>query len=115
MANQQLVDLLRRDVDEWNDWRAQNPKTKPDLSGADLRSADLVLANLAGAVLTNADLVLANLRGADLRRANLCGADLRGARLEGVDFYLVDLRGAQYDPELEAHLRRCGAILEARV
>lgn len=51
----------------------------------------------------------------EIRKANLCGADLRGARLDGVDFYLVDLRGAQYDPELEAHLRRCGAILEARV
>jgi uncharacterized protein YjbI with pentapeptide repeats len=51
----------------------------------------------------------------EIRKANLCGADLRGARLDGVDFYLVDLRGAQYDPEVEAHLRRCGAILEARV
>jgi uncharacterized protein YjbI with pentapeptide repeats len=51
----------------------------------------------------------------EIRKANLCGADLRGARLDKVDFYLVDLRGARFDPEHEAHLRRSGAILEARV
>jgi uncharacterized protein YjbI with pentapeptide repeats len=51
----------------------------------------------------------------EIRKANLCGADLRGANLEGVDFYLVDLRGARYEAEQERHLRRCGAILGARV
>jgi uncharacterized protein YjbI with pentapeptide repeats/energy-coupling factor transporter ATP-binding protein EcfA2 len=51
----------------------------------------------------------------EIRKANLCGADLRGAQIEGVDFYLVDLRGALLDPEQEEHVRRCGAILEARV
>jgi uncharacterized protein YjbI with pentapeptide repeats/energy-coupling factor transporter ATP-binding protein EcfA2 len=51
----------------------------------------------------------------EIRKANLRGADLRGARLENVDFYLVDVRDALYGPEQEEHLRRCGAILEARV
>lgn len=51
----------------------------------------------------------------EVRKANLRGADLRGARIDGVDFYLVDLRDALYDPEQEEHLRRCRAILEARV
>jgi uncharacterized protein YjbI with pentapeptide repeats/energy-coupling factor transporter ATP-binding protein EcfA2 len=51
----------------------------------------------------------------EVRKANLCGADLRGAVLTDVDFYLVDLRGALFDPEQEQHLRRCRAILEARV
>jgi uncharacterized protein YjbI with pentapeptide repeats len=51
----------------------------------------------------------------EIRKANLCGADLRGARIDGVDFYLVDLRGARYDAAQAEHLRRCGAILEARV
>jgi uncharacterized protein YjbI with pentapeptide repeats len=49
----------------------------------------------------------------EIRKANLCGADLRGARLTGVDFYLVDLRGALLDPDQEAHVRRCGAILSS--
>jgi uncharacterized protein YjbI with pentapeptide repeats len=51
----------------------------------------------------------------EIRKANLCGADLRGADIRGVDFYLVDLRGAIVDPDQAEHLRRCGAILEARV
>jgi len=51
----------------------------------------------------------------EIRKANLRGADLRGANLEDTDFYLVDLRGAKYDAEQEAHFRRCGGILEARV
>jgi uncharacterized protein YjbI with pentapeptide repeats len=51
----------------------------------------------------------------EIRKANLCRADLRGACLDDVDFYLVDLRGALYDARYEAHLRSCGAILEARV
>lgn len=51
----------------------------------------------------------------EIRKANLCGADLRGALIDDVDFYLVDLRGASYDAGQEEHLRRCGAILEARV
>jgi uncharacterized protein YjbI with pentapeptide repeats len=51
----------------------------------------------------------------EIRKANLCGVDLRGAFIDGVDFYLVDLRGAKYDPDQEHHLRRSGAILEARV
>jgi uncharacterized protein YjbI with pentapeptide repeats len=48
----------------------------------------------------------------EIRKANLRWADLRGARIEGVDFYLVDLRGALYDPDQEAHFRRCRAILD---
>jgi uncharacterized protein YjbI with pentapeptide repeats/energy-coupling factor transporter ATP-binding protein EcfA2 len=50
----------------------------------------------------------------EIRKANLCGADLRGAKIENVDFYLVDLRGAKFDKDQAAHLRSCGAILEAR-
>jgi uncharacterized protein YjbI with pentapeptide repeats len=50
----------------------------------------------------------------EIRKANLCGADLRGARIDNVDFYLVDLRGASFDPKQIAHLRKSGAILEAR-
>lgn len=51
---------------------------------------------------------------AEIRVANLFGADLRGAQIVHTDFYLVDLRGAKYDPDQEAHFRRCGAILEIR-
>ena len=49
---------LNEDVDGWEDMRA-------DLSGANLRGADLRWADLSGA----------NLRGADLRGADLSGAE----------------------------------------
>ena len=64
-----------------------------DLSGADLRVADLKGANLSGADLRWANLRSADLSGADLYRANLSGADLRGADLRSADLSGADLRG----------------------
>jgi uncharacterized protein YjbI with pentapeptide repeats len=94
MADKEQFELLMRDVDAWNKWRAENPHVKPDLSYAVMRGADLMLANLQGASLREADLVLANLRGADLRHADLSGANLIGARLLGVDLAHANIRGA---------------------
>jgi hypothetical protein len=69
-----------------------------DLSGDDLRNANLRGADLRGANLSDADLSSANLRGADLRSANLeyanlSSADLRGADLEDANLNSADLRG----------------------
>src|SRR6516164_4201192 len=94
MADNEHFELLMRDVDAWNRWRADSPKVKPDLAYAVLRGANLPLANLAGAQLREADLVLANLRGADLRHADLSGANLVGARLLGVDLAHANICGA---------------------
>jgi hypothetical protein len=65
-----------------------------DLRGADLRGADLNVADLRGADLRGADLRGADLRGANLRRADLLGADLNGADLRGADLLGADLNGA---------------------
>jgi hypothetical protein len=94
MADKEHFELLMRDVDAWNRWRADNPKMKPDLAFAVMRGANLPLANLSGAQLREADLVLANLRGADLRHADLSGANLVGARLMGVDLARANICGA---------------------
>ena len=94
MADKDHFELLMRDVDAWNTWRADNPKAKPDLAYAVMRGANLQLANLSGAHLHEADLVLANLRGADLRHADLSGANLVGARLMGVDLAHANICGA---------------------
>jgi uncharacterized protein YjbI with pentapeptide repeats len=70
-----------RDVDAWNEWRAENPKVKPDLAFAVMRGANLQLADLSWAQLREADLVLANLRGADLSTAeDLTEEQLRETR-----------------------------------
>ena len=85
MADNEHFELVMRDVNAWNQWRAEHPKEKPDLSYAVMRGADLMLANLSGAVLCEADLVLANLRGANLVGARLMGVDLAHANICGAD------------------------------
>jgi uncharacterized protein YjbI with pentapeptide repeats len=65
-----------------------------NLSGADLRWANLRGANLSGADLRWANLRWADLRGADLSGADLRWADLRGANLSGADLIGADLSGA---------------------
>ena len=56
------------------EWLEINRTEDADLSGADLRGANLRDADLCGA----------DLRRADLRGANLSGADLRGAEIYGI-------------------------------
>ena len=65
-----------------------------NLSGADLRGADLSDANLSGADLSSANLSDANLSGADLSSANLSSADLYGANLYGANLRGADLSSA---------------------
>jgi hypothetical protein len=63
-------------------------------SGADLSGADLRHADLSGADLSGADLRHADLRGADLSHAVLRDADLRHADLRGADLSHAVLRDA---------------------
>ena len=95
MANQ-LIDLLKADVQEWNEWRKANPEVEVDLSSAKLNVANLRGANLRGANLSFAKLNVANLSYTDLSNANLYYANLYyanlgGANLEGADLRYADL------------------------
>jgi uncharacterized protein YjbI with pentapeptide repeats len=97
MANQEHLDILAKGVETWNAWRDGNPDFRPDLTGADLTSANLGGANLCGADLRGADLSLANLTGAmlsgaDLSLAVLSRADLTRAGLERANLTDVNLR-----------------------
>jgi uncharacterized protein YjbI with pentapeptide repeats len=100
MANPKHVAALRTDVDEWNRTRSEDQTFRPDLTGADLHAANLVMADLRHAHLWGADLSLADLEGADLRwadvrAANLVGARLLGTDLEGANLCGTDLRTAE--------------------
>ena len=77
MANSEHLEVLKRGVHVWNQWRDRNPDVRPDLRAAYLREADLERYNL---------------QDADLRAAVLLGANLRDARLEGADLAFSDLR-----------------------
>lgn len=117
MADLDLRSRLVGDVSGWNAWRARNPDLVPDLSGVDLRDADLrdtylgrmnlagadlSRANLCNAKLGRTDLSGANLTRCDLERASLVDAKLTGTQLVGCTVYGVnawnlDLTGARQD------------------
>jgi hypothetical protein len=135
MANTDQLERLKRGVAEWNQWRAANLGELIDLSGADLsrssvvrpgnsdpylfgadleevnlsganlRSAELIGARLFDANLSDADLVDANLFGTTLSRADLSGAKLRGAKLSRSVLELTNLRCADLSGAnlVEAH------------
>lgn len=93
------LSLFKRGLIRWNEWREENPKIEPDLSGIDRSGQDhsgfnLSLANLRGANFSRTDLSAANLREANLSRADLCRANLREANLKEADLSEADLSGA---------------------
>ena len=99
MANPEHLAFLKRGVKEWTAWRKEHRDVRPNLSGADLRGAELNGADLRGASLifvhlSEAQLRTADLRGADLSEADLRGADLSRADLRGADLSRANLRGA---------------------
>ena len=60
MANPEHLQILKRGVQVWNQWRNQHRDIRPDL-----RAAHLFGINLAGSLL-----ILTNLRAADLAEAH---------------------------------------------
>ena len=123
MANKKHLEILKKGVKAWNEWRMNYPDIKPDLSkfnlrsanffGADLRDANLFgvdfrranlrRANLNKAYLGGANLIKADLSKADLRSANFSGADLFGANLSGADLSGANIGGADFS---EANINR---------
>ncbi len=119
MANEEHLALLRQGVEAWNQWKANNPEIRPNLSFAtgnritireaklsgvdlsqtnlsrvDLSRADLMGANLSEANLNQAYLSEVNLIGGDLSSADLSSADLTSANLIGVNLSKSYLSGA---------------------
>ena len=85
--------ILQLGVSIWNQWRASEPLTRPNLRNANLAGfhleninlcrADLRQTNLSNAYLYDADFQEADLRGANLARAGLIGANLHKANAAG--------------------------------
>jgi len=67
-----------------------------NLSGVDLKDAQLIEANLSGANLKDIDLSGANLRRANLSGANLSGARLIRTNLSGANLSNCDLSYAEF-------------------
>lgn len=98
MANRELLNTLKTDLDRWNTWRVGS-SVVPDLSEACLKDAKLDGANLSRANLSKADLRGASLIGAilneaNLRKARLQNANLRHALLFNAILHKADLSDA---------------------
>ena len=91
LSEPNYLELLLAGVEDWNHWRQDNPKQRPDLSEVDLSDLDLTGANLSEVDLSAADLFQTCLRDANLKMAELSGADLSGADLSGAELYKADL------------------------
>ena|SRR5271157_3788006 len=94
MANPEHLKILKQGVRQWNTWRREHPRVRPELGMADLKTADLSGADLRGAHLPDADLRGANLTGADLSGAGLGRANLNGAHLIGTNLCWANVSGA---------------------
>jgi hypothetical protein len=92
MANKEHLELLRRGIDVWNQWRKEHPDVRPDFSGESLGVDYLALANLEGANLRGTEFAATWMNSTILR-----GADLSGANISESDFIGVDLSYAQLD------------------
>lgn len=84
MANSEQLQLLKKGVEEWNQFRREQSDLRPDLSEIDLRGVNLSFA----------DLRWADLRGSNLNEANLSSANLSGANLNGTSLYYTHLNRA---------------------
>jgi hypothetical protein len=99
MANPEHLAILENDVEDWNDWREENPDVLMDLSNVKITNVGLWLnmenePSLYCCNLSSVDLSGSVLSGADLRKADLSRANLNGANLSGVYLKETDLRGA---------------------
>jgi uncharacterized protein YjbI with pentapeptide repeats len=54
MAVEEYLEIIRQGVDAWNEWKAKNPNSRPELDDVNLRSAQLSSVNLYHANLSHA-------------------------------------------------------------
>lgn len=94
LSKNEIINLLKTDVNKFNRLRIAKKITNVDLRGADLRGADLRRANLIEADLSEADLSGAKLFGASLQRAIMVNAIMVSADLSYATLYDADLSRA---------------------
>src|ERR1700750_266536 len=111
MANPEHVEILKRGVEEWNEWRNEKRVIVPDLSGHRIEDANIggrisLKINSMGTGFDYLKAIIPNFNNVNLRvaflthvrfsGANLTGANFNGAQLYGVDFVNPDLRYANF-------------------
>jgi hypothetical protein len=94
MANQEQIDLLKKGVEPWNQWRKEHPEVKPDLSFGVFIRTDLSRANFNSTILHRTTFTGEAPLGYDflkgdflMAQESLCNIDLSRADLRGTYFY----------------------------
>src|SRR5271169_340982 len=109
MADAELLRILDRGPNAWNEWRSNNPARKSfDLSDTlNLKGKNLAKANFSGVDLRWTPLIDADCSGCNFQSADLMGANLRGSRFAGADFTQADLQWVHFrDTNLEKAILR---------
>jgi len=96
MANKEHLKILKQGVNAWYEWRIQNKRIKPDLSGVYLSKVDLSGADFSATNLSDATLSYARLDYADLSKANLSRAFLPAAVLMRTNLTKANLYQATF-------------------
>jgi len=115
MANEEHLAILRKGVQDWNQWRERNPGIQPILTGADLRDADLGGVDLKGAELSGANFIRTHLASANLGSAVLNDAILRKAFLVRADLSFAVLIRSDLDRALLLDANLSDSILVGAV
>ena len=102
-AIRQHLDCIKQGGKVWNKWRESVPTKKPNLSGANLRKADLRNVDFSWTNLMEANLRETNLSWTNFQRANLRKASLRRAILRETNFGWTNLSWVDLR---ESYLRR---------
>src|SRR5690349_4509082 len=89
MANQEHLALLNQGGELWNEWRKKYPEIRPDL-----RSANLVSAEMSGIQFSDTDLQGARLTWANLSHAQFSHANLSDADCSRTDLSHTNFNGA---------------------
>ncbi|NIP30954.1 MAG: hypothetical protein GTN99_06435 [Candidatus Dadabacteria bacterium] len=109
MSNENHLELLKMGVEQWNEWREQNPEVIPDFSWANLPGMDFKNYNFENANLKLAFCKNCDFSGANLKNSNLYGANLEHANCTGSDFQGANLEGALFKDAVlvDANLSQC--------
>ncbi len=94
-------------VEEWNKWRKNNLRVRPDLTRIDLSNRDLTGIDFRGVGLFKANFTNSILRQANLRQANAIKADFSGTDLTGAFVYGI----SAWDITTDANTKQLDLII----
>ena len=94
MAVAKHLEYLNNGTAFWNNWRCDNPRIRPVLTGVDLSCRDFSGINFLKANLSGSNLTQTTFRDANLRYTDFSGCDLTSADMVGADTLLADMTGA---------------------